>query len=78
MSLVEKDPVDLERTIVLQVARAAIRLKHATEAVRELNHVLPAVERAFNALVLQGELPDAKTAKKAFDEVIYQEVENGA
>lgn len=53
-----KDDIELRRAALLKVARSAIRVKHAVAADAELNEVLPKLQRAFDAAVQRGELPN--------------------
>jgi len=66
----QRDSLEVESFILLKVARAAIRMKHSIAAERELNDVLPTLEKAFWQKVQQGELPDQATAAKVFAEVV--------
>lgn len=52
-----KDDIEVRRAALLKTARAAIRLKHSLAADAELNERLPALERAFDFAVQQGQLP---------------------
>lgn len=54
----QKDDILLRHDALMKAARSAIRLRHAIAADAELNDVLPALEREFNARVLNGELPE--------------------
>ena len=53
-----KTEIEQERVDMLKTIRAAVRLKHSLAADRELNAALPVAAAAFDAAVLQGELPD--------------------
>lgn len=53
-----KDLIELRKAALLKAARSAVRLKHSLAADEELNEVLPALEREFNAAVARQELPE--------------------
>lgn len=55
---VQKDEYEQARAEMVKTIRSAVRLKHSIEADRELNEVLPKAEKAFNAAVQRGELPE--------------------
>lgn len=54
----QKDDIALRRAAMLKAARSAVRLKHSLAADAELNERLPELERAFDAAVKNGRLPD--------------------
>jgi hypothetical protein len=53
-----KDDIEIQRAAMLKAARSMIRLRHSIEADRELNEVLPALGRKFDAAVASGTLPN--------------------
>jgi len=53
------------RANALKVVRAAIRLKHSIAADEEINQVLPAFEKRFNAALNRGEVPEPLDVKRA-------------
>lgn len=53
-----KDLIELRKAALLKAARSAVRLKHSLNADAELNEVLPALEKAYNAAVQRQELPE--------------------
>jgi hypothetical protein len=55
--MAQKDDIAMRRASLLKAARSVVRLRHSIEADEELNEVLPAVERAFDAAVQSGYLP---------------------
>jgi hypothetical protein len=63
----QKDKVEQARADMLKTIRTAVRLRHALVADNELNYVLPAAERVFNARVQLGELPDPLTMLEAYE-----------
>lgn len=53
-----KDDIEQRRAELLKRARAEVRLRHSIEADRELNDLLPALEREYMLRVSSGFLPD--------------------
>jgi hypothetical protein len=49
-----KDNVEVELAAVVKAARTNIRLKHSIAADREINEVLPEIEKDFYAAVQRG------------------------
>ncbi len=49
-----KDNVEMELAAVVKMVRTSIRTKHSIEADREINAVLPEVEKDFWAHVQRG------------------------
>ena len=56
---IERTPVEQQKYEMVKIARAAIRLSHSIAADRELNEVLPNLEKEFDIALQRGELPDA-------------------
>lgn len=50
-----KDPVEVELAAVVKTVRTNVRLKHSLAADRELNEVVPEIEKAFYAAVQKGQ-----------------------
>jgi hypothetical protein len=63
----KKDQIDQARANMFKTIRSAIRLKYSIMADEELNETLDRAEKAFNAAVLQGELPDPLDVKAALE-----------
>lgn len=61
----ERTNEEQARANALKVVRAAIRLKHSIAADEEINKVLPAFEKKFNAALLRTEVPAPIDIKKA-------------
>lgn len=61
----QKTDTDQAKAEALKTVRTAIRLRHSLAADREINQMLPAFEKRFDAAVLRGEVPAALDVKKA-------------
>lgn len=49
-----KDPVEVELAAVVKTVRTSIRTKHSVAADKEINEVIPEVEKAFYSAVQRG------------------------
>ena len=62
---IQKDDAAQAKAEALKTMRTAIRLRHSLAADREINQMLPAFEKKFDAALLRGEVPAALDIKKA-------------
>jgi hypothetical protein len=67
---VERTQVEQQKWEMVKIARAAIRLTHSIAADRELNEVLPRLEREFDIAIQRGELPDAIDVRSLVEGVL--------
>jgi len=67
---IQKTEIEQSKAEMTKVARAMVRLKHTLAADRELNEVLPRIEKEFDKRVQRGELPGAVD----LEEIIQKEL----
>jgi hypothetical protein len=66
----QKTDIEMARTAMLKMIRAAVRLKHAIAADEELNYALPQAEAAFNKALHSGQLEDGLNVLDIVQEVL--------
>jgi len=57
---VRRSEIQQAKHDMVKLLRNAIRTRHAIEADRELNEILPQAEEMFDAAVRRGRLPEPK------------------